>query len=251
MKLSYENFRIRYLRQAEVLCRGIGHPELAEKLCEFGFEAVMSSPEDFSNHRDVYVKLAEIVYSWDAPTELLAQRIYPKITIPSDKDLISSEEAIEKLLPILREFYLYDRIIMSLALLGWNNGQIAQLFNELIDKFSNEITSANTLIEVDKVLNRFVKTLTDKILFWHDIDDWFPELVEYKNSPKSDYETWQFLERLCYQPEDLRFARKNSPYKDKFGKLRDRYHYGKKQIQAQLKETDFFKPKRIDDKNER
>ncbi len=60
---------------------------------------VISSPEGFSNHRDVYVKLAEIVYSWDVPGELLAQRIYPKIRIPSDKDLISSEECMEKLLP--------------------------------------------------------------------------------------------------------------------------------------------------------
>lgn len=251
MKLSYENFKIRYLRQAEVLCRGIGRPELAEKLCESGFEAVISSPKDFPNHRDVYVKLAEIVYSWDVPTELLAQRIYPKIKIPSDKSLISSEECLEKLLHILRGFFLYDRIIMSLVLLGWNNGQIAQLFNELIEQFSNEITSASTLIDVDKVLIRFIKTLTDKILFWHDIDDWFPSLVEYRNSPESDYETWQFLERLCYQSEDLRFARRNSPYKDRFGKLRDRHHYGRKQIQARLKETDFFKPKRMDDENER
>ena len=251
MKLSYENFKIRYFRQAEVLCRGIGHPELTEKLCGAGFEAVASKPEDFLNHRDVYVKLAEIVYSWEVPTELLVQRIYPKITIPSDKDLISSEECIKKLLPTLRGLYLYDRIIMSLVVLGWDNDQIAQFFNELIDIFSNKITSASTLTEVDEVLNHFVKTLTDKILFWHDIDDWFPELVEYKNSPKSDYETWQFLEKLCYQPEDLRFARKNNPYKDRFGKLRDRCHYGKKQIQAQLKETDFFKPKRIDDENER
>ena len=105
--------------------------------------------------------------------------------------------------------------------------------------------------ELAAVLNRFIEALRDKIQLWHDIDDWFPELVEYKNSPKSDYETWQFLVKLCYQSEDLRFARKNSPYKDKFGKIRDRYHYGKKQIQAQLKETDFLKSKRTDDENER
>lgn len=241
MGLSYNKFRKQYLPQAEVLCRNIGRFDLAEKLCKAGFEAVISNPDCFSNHRDIYVELAKIVYPWSPSVELLAQRIYPKMEIPLDEELISFDECIEKLLPVLKSFRLYDRIITSLTLLGWKNSEIAQLLNELIDNFSKKITSAITLTEVDEVLKSFVKTLLDKVLYYHNISDWFPQLMEYKNNPMSDYETWQFLEELCYMPKNLRFARKNNPQKDKFAKLRDRYTPCKKEIHVYLKETDFLK----------
>lgn len=41
---------------------------------------------------------------------------------------LSDEKCTENLLPMLRGFCLYDRITISLVLLGRNNDQIAQLF---------------------------------------------------------------------------------------------------------------------------
>ena len=251
MKLPYNDFRLQYLPRAEVLCKNIGHPELAEKLCETCFKAVTASPEDVSSYRDINVKLAAIAYSWDTPGGILVQRIYPGLARASNEDLITPDERIKKILPVLKEFYLYDRIIMSLTLLDWKNDQIAQFFNAMIAKFSDDITSATTLADVDQILDRFVKRSTNTILSLLDIEDWFPSLLEHNNNPESGYETWRFLKGLCHESEDRRFARKNESYKDKYGRLRDRWHYGKTQMQKQLEESDFLKTKQVDDHNER
>jgi len=240
MTLSYDNFRKRYLRQAGVLCNNMGHPELSEKLCKAGFEAVISRPECYPNQFDVYVELARIAYLWNPSTELLFNRIYYKKKIPLDKELISYEECIEKLLPILEIFPLHDRIIASLSLLGWKYSTIAKLFNELIDNFSKDITSARTLTQADEILKRFIKKLTEKVLYRHDIKSWFLKLMEHKNNINSDYETWQYLVNICFVPENLRFARKNNPKGDNNARLRDRYNDSKKIICIHLKESDFF-----------
>ena len=157
MQLSYENFKKRYLRQAEVLCRGIGQPELAEKLCETGFEAVVSKSEDFSNHRDVYVKLAEIVYSWDAPAELLAQRIYPKITIPSDKELRDEGFVRERVRRVQRlrkekDLHVEDKIRLFVE---DSTGRVAEVLGQWEDYLKRETLSEEVLLEKHEELKGY------------------------------------------------------------------------------------------------
>ena len=246
MEISYDNFQKRFSKQAEALCSNIEHPELTERLCRAGFEAVISNPSCYANHRDVYVELARIAYSWNRPSEVLVRRLYPEVEIPDYTDLISFEECIEKLLPILRRFCLIDRVVVSLALLGWKNEEIADLFNELTDRFSDEIKSVKTLTEVDGILNRFVNALVDDVLCLNDIEDWFYPLVTHDNSPRSVYETWQFLAGLCSLPREMRFSRKNNPRKERFGKLRDRYHSCKKEICVHITKTDLFEHSKVD-----
>jgi len=239
---SYEQFRAQYLGRAKALC-GSDRLEQAERICQLCYEQIKSNPDLLMQPRQINVRLAILqhdLFSRLETVEVLAQVIYPTIELPPHNNWISFDTCIKKLSPIVGTLPFHEQIILCLKFKGWSHGKIVNLFNEIIALLSAQIQSATNLAEADSVIKRFVQIFKEKVLVFLEEKEWFPKLFEYRENPSNDYESWQYLQKLCFSKKELRFARSRNPLKEKDAKIRDDLCSIRDRIHSAIKETDFF-----------
>lgn len=242
MSMSYEQFRAQYLDRARALC-GPDRLEQAESICKLCYEQNKSNPDILMQPRQINVKLAILhyeIFSRLETVEVLARVIYPTIELPPHRCWVSFDECLKKLLPVVRTLPFHEQIILCLKFKGWSHGNIVNIFNEIIALLSVQIQAAVNLAEADAVVKRFVQIFREKALVYLEDKEWFSKLFEYKENTANDYESWQYLRKLCFSKEELRFARSRNPLKEKDAKIRDDLCSIRERVQSSIKETDFF-----------
>jgi len=242
MAMSYEQFRAQYFDRARALC-GPDRLEQAERICHVCYEQIKSNPDILMQPRQINVRLATLHYELFSrleTVEVLARVIYPTIELPPHRYWIPFDVCLKKLLPVARSLPFHEQIILCLKFKGWPHGNIVNLFNEIIALLSAQIQSATNLAEADAVIKRFVQIFKENAFVYLEEKEWFSKLFEYREDTANDYESWQYLRKLCFSKEELRFARSRNPLKEKDAKIRDDLCSIRERIQSSIKETDFF-----------
>lgn len=244
MKIPYEKFEEQYLNRARTLSCDNAEPEVtAKKLCETVYKSL--DRKELQNNKRVNFVLAERFYSdfvedKVSPTARVSRLIYGKVQASYEPNWIPFEECLNKLKPILFSLPLIDRLIAALYLVGWGNKAIAELFNETLEQFSNEIQSVQTLVQIDQMLTKLRGSFAQRVSSLDDNGKWLSVLVRHKDNPTAEFDAWQVLKGLYNVSPHVRFARGRNPGRDRFGRLRDRWDGCKKCIRQKLKQESLF-----------
>jgi len=255
MKIPYEKFEELYLGRARNISCETNAPEVTTKeLCKVVYNSL--NEEELKDNRKVNFALAERYYSDFAqnvidPTPRVYRLIYGEIENPEQQKWIRFEECLSLLKPILLTLPLFDRLIAALYLVGWRNNAIAELLNENLEQFSDEIQSVQTLAQIDRVLAKLRMSFRQRLSSLDDNGMWLSDLIQHKGHLTVEFESWQVLKNFSSRPQHLRFARGRNPDRDKFGRLRDHWDQCKQYIRQKLTQESLFQKDSTESNNEK
>ena len=191
----------------------------------------------------VFLKLAEIYYNEMQvddvlETSLILKRLF-NVSASYNENLISPDDSLELLTPILCAMPLHVSIVGALRLLGWPYEAIAKLCNAVFAAFPEKIQEMLTIPEAHKLLSGLRKEFSSRMISLDDNHSWLCKIINSESDISNESSTIISLRKIICVEEDVRYARINDKA-DYYAWLRDRWSIAKKDISKKLQIEDFY-----------